>query len=355
MRIIINGRFFLQKITGVQRYAREIVAEMDNLASFEDDIRIIIPNVDMDTDIPKFKNIKIIKYGKIKSQIWDYLCFTSYVKRNKGIAINLCNVAIFTYPSIVCLHDITHKVNPQFHKSLKEKIKSLWHRINSYLIAKSNSTIITVSDFSKKEIVKYYNVSPDRIYIIGSAWQHMDKIKSDEKNFDKYNMLTSGEYYFTMANAAVNKNFKWVVSAALHSPESVFVVAGGGNFRESLKNIDVDSIKNLFFLGYVSDEDAKVLMKNCRAFIFPTFYEGFGLPALEAIACGSPHIIVSDTPCMHEIYGKYANYIDPYNYNIDIKNIVLDSTINARDILKQYSWEKSAKNLLEIIKKGITF
>lgn len=64
------------------------------------------------------------------------------------------------------------------------------------------------------------------------------------------------------------------------------------------------------YLGYVTDGEAKSLMENCKAFLFPTLYEGFGIPPLEAIACGAPRVMVSNTPCMREIYGSHADYID---------------------------------------------
>ena len=85
------------------------------------------------------------------------------------------------------------------------------------------------------------------------------------------------------------------------------------------------------YLGYVTDGEAKALMANCRAFLFPTLYEGFGIPPLEAIACGAPRVIVSDTPCMREIYGPHAAYLDP------------------AELLGQYSWSASARRLAGLL------
>ena len=86
-------------------------------------------------------------------------------------------------------------------------------------------------------------------------------------------------------------------------------------------------------------------MANCKAFLFPTLYEGFGIPPLEAIACGAPRIIVSDTPGVHEIYGDNAEYIDQTDY----KNAkITESKICvSAEILEKYSWKKSAEKLLE--------
>lgn len=102
-------------------------------------------------------------------------------------------------------------------------------------------------------------------------------------------------------------------------------------------------------LGYVTDEEAKSLMRNCISFIFPTFYEGFGIPPLEAISAGAQSIIVSDTEIMHEIFGDNVNYIDPNNYEMDITKFFNITNEGKKQLLNKYSWEKSAKVLYEFL------
>lgn len=92
-------------------------------------------------------------------------------------------------------------------------------------------------------------------------------------------------------------------------------------------------------------------MANCKAFIFPSIYEGFGIPPMEAMAENAP-VIVSNKACMPEIYGKSVHYIDPYNYkNINIENILLEKVKNPELILEKYSWKKSADKLYNLLKK----
>ena len=93
-------------------------------------------------------------------------------------------------------------------------------------------------------------------------------------------------------------------------------------------------------LGYVSDEEAKTLMRDCKAFLFPSIYEGFGIPPLEAMSAGCKRIIVSDTEVMHEIFGDSVEYI-----NIKKEEI----TFSENDVLSTYSWEKSALQLRLLI------
>ena len=95
---------------------------------------------------------------------------------------------------------------------------------------------------------------------------------------------------------------------------------------------------------------AKALMAHCKAFLFPTLYEGFGIPPLEAAACGAPQIIVSDTPCMREVYGPCAAYIDLTANPGDVDDVT-PATAPTAALLEKYSWDKSADRLLQILAK----
>ena len=94
--------------------------------------------------------------------------------------------------------------------------------------------------------------------------------------------LKPGQYYFSMANLLKNKNFPWVLRAAGAKPDAVFAIAGGGSLAAEAERLGLADLPNVLYLGYVSDGAAKALMAHCKAFLFPTLYEGFGIPPLEA-------------------------------------------------------------------------
>ena len=213
-------------------------------------------------------------------------------------------------PGIAVVHDVCYRARPDFYTDLRGRLSAAWHRFQYRRIAAAAEHIITVSEFSKSEIVRYYGVQPERISVVYNAWQQMQRIAPDEGIFAKSPRLRRGEYYFSMANLLKNKNFPWVLRAARNKPDAVFAIAGGGSLEAEAKRLELANLPNVVYLGYVSDGEAKALMHHCKAFLFPTLYEGFGIPPLEAVACGAPRIYVSDTPCMREIYGDCAGYID---------------------------------------------
>ena len=340
MKYVINGRFLAQRITGVQRYAREIVSELDKICA-DLDIEIVVPgNVD---EIPPYTNIKIVRVGKRASVLWEQTIFSRYVKKHRAISINLCNSMPLSGRKIVAIHDVKVKVHPEFFSWKFRK----WYNFLFKNAVKKADALITVSEFSKQEIVKYYRCDPKKIHVIYSNWRHYSHIPIDTKVLDKFG-LQEKKYYFALGSLDPNKNLKWILSVAETHSEYIFAIGGGLN-RKIFAKETLQATENVKFLGYLSDTEAKSLMHFCKAFLFPSFYEGFGLPPMEAMAAGAPEIIVSDLPVMHEIFGDSVRYIDPNVCNLDQgeSDAALKNGNNA--ILDKFSWEKSAiilKNLL---------
>jgi glycosyltransferase involved in cell wall biosynthesis len=207
---------------------------------------------------------------------------------------------------------------------------------------------LTVSSFSKSEIRRVFRIKDEKIAVLGNAWQHINRISPDDRIFKKNKRLKKGEYLFSASSLTPQKNFNWIIAAARRNPQNIFAIAGK-KISLSQKNNKTDGIDNLLYLGYVSDREMKSLMQNCKAFIHPALYEGFGIPPLEALSVGTK-IIVSKSSCLPEIFENSAYYIDPYNPDINIDDL-LQKTIESPDvILAKYSWEKHAMRLFDILK-----
>lgn len=341
VRIIVNGRFLLHRITGVERYAHEILNELDKIIRPGEIEMAIPPGV---KEIPQYKNIAVKKTGILKNQIWEQISFPLYVIRKKAVSMNLCNTAPLFLPGIVCIHDVKIKARPQDFS----KCFLLWYNLLFFNISRRAKKIITVSEFSKKEICKYYHVDPKRIEVIPNAWQHYDRIAYDERVLEKYG-LEKDQYFFAMSSLEPNKNIRWIAETARKMPGQMFVVAGSVNKKIFAEGIGFACPDNMKLIGYVSDGEAKALMRDCRAFLFPTFYEGFGIPPLEALSAGAKHVVVSDTEIMHEIFGESVHYIDPDNCSTGMREINFLHSTDIRYVLERYSWKKSAIELENVI------
>lgn len=341
-KIIINGRFLLQKVTGVQRYARELVWELDKITPKGEIIIAVPPELE---ELPRYQNIQVIKVGRLRNRLWEHLSFPMYVAMQKGVSLNLCNVAPLLSPGIVCIHDVKIKAAPRYFS----KGFLAWYRLLFWNALSRAKAIITVSEFSKREIMKYYGVSTDRIVVIPNAWQHFQHIGYDGDALNKYG-LVSQSYFFSMCSLEPNKNFKWVAEVAKRNPEQVFAVSGSINSTVFQEGLGFECPENMKLLGYASDTEAKTLMRECRAFLFPTFYEGFGIPPLEALSAGAKCIVVSDTEVMHEIFGDHVVYIDPVCYDCNLEELVKAGAVGSDPVLSRFSWEHSAKKLLEALK-----
>lgn len=341
----INGKFACDRFTGMQRYAYEILRELDCLVK-PSEVELIVPR--RAAGKLKYRNIRVVPYGLGKGILWEQICLPFYlITHRKKECLNMLSIVPMLTPrGIVVAHGVNYKVNPQYFKTPRDKLSRLWHIINFWWYFHFTQRIITVSEFSRSEIVKTYHVSPERLRIIPNAWQHMQDIREKEDALKSFPRLNPGEYYFSLSSINDNKNFKWIALAAQRNPDSLFAIAGGRNLKEYLTRMGIRQPENLLFLGRVSDEEMKSILVNCKAFLFPTFYEGFGIPPMEALACGAP-IIVSDTPTMHEVYQNSAHYIDPYNYDVDLDEILREPVAPASEVLDRFSWRHSAEMLYQ--------
>ncbi len=342
-KVIINGRFCIHRVTGVERYARELVSELDKIVKPGEFELAVPPGAQ---NLPTLENIHCKVVGKLHNRLWEHVSFPLYVMQ-KGISLNLCNVAPLISPGIVCIHDVKNKARPyDFSRKFR-----WWYTLLFANECKRAKKILTVSEFSKKEICRYFRADPDKIRVIPNAWQHYNRVGYDENALTKYG-LEKGNYFFSMSSLEPNKNFRWIAEAAKADPDQVYAVAGSVNKTVFAEGLGFQCPENMLLLGYVGDEEAKTLMKYSRAFVFPTYYEGFGLPPLEALSAGTKNVFVSDTEVMHEVFGKAVNYIDPYRFG-KFSDALPPDGAEIDSVLGKYSWKKSAECLLKAIEETV--
>ncbi len=339
---LINGKFLEHKITGVERFAGELIVRLDGM--MEKGMACLAVSQGA-RNVPELKNIDVVRVGRHKGNVWEQLELPFYAMRHGCVLVNLCNAAPLLKPDITCIHDIQPRVSPQFFR----KMYVLWALLNLENVFRRAKAVITVSRFSKSEFEKYFRPRMP-VYVIYNSWEHENRIEADMGIFEKLPVLKNKNFYFAMSSMAPNKNVSWIVETARLNPDKYFVVSGNVNRKIFGRAEGTKVAENFIFAGYVSDGEAKAMMSYCRAFLFPTFYEGFGIPPMEAMCCGAD-VMVSDRSCMREIYGDAVAYIDPDKPCGEIDNIVFPEKEKGRKLLAAYSWEKSARRLLEVLEK----
>lgn len=343
MRIGINGRFLTRRTTGVDRFARELVHELDRLVSPGEAVLAVPGGAEL-VELPELENIEVVPVGKRAGHAWEQLNYSAWLSRESRIGLSLCNTAPVRNPGVVCIHDMAVRANPSNYS----RGFVLWYRLLYNMLVRRADAVFTVSEFSKGEIGKYYPAARRKVIVVPNAWQHIGRVEADTSFFDKHPEVRPGEYYFAMSSLAPNKNLRWLVETARLNLGETVVIAGGLNSKVFADG-GIPEAENVVYPGYVSDGEAKALMECCKGFLFPTFYEGFGIPPLEALACGAP-VAVSDTEVMHEVYGNGAVYVDPHEPCEDLAGLFSKESFSlAEDVLGRYSWEESAKRLLALL------
>ncbi len=356
MKVVFNGAIFATgKKDGIPRYTLEILKALDEIVD-PGKVELLVPS---DVDF-KFNNIKIVRYcnnvyrfGKFGGELWRQFCVLWYAKNN-CIIVDLGMMLPFLRNDICAIYDCQPEKYPNnYDRGLFSKIgKKIRMAQRKNAINKSN-LIISDSNDAADDIVKYYGVSRDKIKVIYCGWQHFSNVELNDEIFEKYDFLKKNNYYFSLGSRFKHKNIEWVLEAAKQNPNYYFVITGYNNVASYSSDIIKEPPKNVIFTGFLDDSEIKSLMTYCKAFIHPSFNEGFGMPPLEALSTGA-EVIVSNVSCLPEVYEGCAHYINPYDYdNIDLEQILSGNVDEPDELLKKYSWKKSALQMLEILNNYI--
>ena len=262
---------------------------------------------------------------------------------------------------IVTIHDVFHLA---FYDQLNFKQK-LYAKLVINQAVKKSDKILTVSKFSRDEIKKYTNTAKE-INVVYNAidFNKFKKIDNKSKlNLVKEKYSLPNEFILFVGNVKPHKNIKNLLLAIKNLDINLVVVGKKEGFITGDDNIQLlikeNHLENkIYFTGYVDDEDIPLIYNFAKIFVFPSIYEGFGIPPLEAQACGTP-VIVSNSASLPEVCEESALYCNPYDIN-DIKEKI-EILINDEDLqndliqkgfenIKRFSWEKSSKKIIEIIK-----
>lgn len=353
--IVINGGHFSDKnITGITRNAAEITRAMDKLLDERDrgvDVELLLPSTT--GPIPSYEHIEVRvsdkRYdSKARQALWRHLHFPNYVASRGGLGLDMTlalpqrgRYCVFDYDAI------PEDLPIQYFNSLRELKHWRYMKLMKHSLGGAE-IVFTDSIYAKERILHHYNLDPNKFVVVPCSWQHMLRIEQDDSILGRLG-LEPGQFFFSLGSRYPYKNFRWVEAAARQNPGYRFVVTGNAPHREDGGK---DAPANVIFTGYLSDGEVKALEAHCRAFLHPSYEEGFGIPPMEAMSAGAS-CIVSSAACLPEVYGGSVWYIDPAEYdNIDLDEIMSRPHVgNNEDVLLRYSWERSARIVLDAIEE----
>lgn len=337
-RILINADRSYLHVDGMNRTLIELVRSLDAVEK-KDKYVLVIPS---DVDGEFYGRIKDLKSIEIKKTLMPHFKFWTFLYIDLAgllphrLVLNPANRNSVFGGGINILHDIIPvrfygERNRRYQRRLKRLLSA-----SDCLIVPSKAVYDDIKDMMKHDRM---------VRIVHLGWQHYPSIQEDQEIFEEYPRVERGSYYFTLSSVSPHKNLRFIYEAAKRNPDRMFVIAGAMNRGYGF---DQKCPENLVFVGRVSDRKAKALMMNCRAFIFPSLYEGAGLPPLEALSCGVP-VLASNIKVIHEYCGGSVHYFDPYNYNINLEDVSGTKVSAPEEALSRLSWDRAAKEVKSII------
>jgi glycosyltransferase involved in cell wall biosynthesis len=363
--IYVNGRFLQQPITGIQRYGRELLRVWDELIdsgeidSDQVTIEVLAPRAKVDA--PKLRHIKIKQFGRFKGQLWTQLELPA--QSRDGLLFSPDNLqpllAPLLGPSVLTVHDLTFKLFPRAHT---RPFRILYGLLISNGI-RNATALITGTEAERTNILGHYPRARDRIAVVHLGARSAQPAANQEERQDN---KPTERYILWVGSLISRKNPQGAIDAAVLVNQQIrlpLIVVGSGHRGMQRPEIRVPGNHNMVqFADRVnSSDDVIELYRNAVCLLFPTFYEGFGLPVVEAMAHGCP-VVTSDIPVMREVCGDAALYCNP-NEPSDIADKVrmLAENSDMREELRrrglhraaQFSWERCARETFEVLHRVI--
>lgn len=345
MKILsVNGKFLSQPTTGVQRYAAEIVNAWDqgleegwiDRARFS--IRIEAPHQILQN--LSYRHVTV-RRGTSTGRLWEQV---ELPYRSKGTLLFSPYGAapLMKMRHAVTIHDAGAAASRQQYSMAFRAYCFVVYRA----LGRSCKPIFTVSEFSRSELEKFFLIPHGKVVVIPPGCDHLLRSAPDPRILERHG-LVKDSYILGVSSRSVIKNFEGLARAFKElAPAGIKLAIAGKShsklFGEAASN-SVDGVDGVVKLGYVSDAELRALYENAAMFAYPSFYEGFGIPPVEAMSCGCP-VLVARSSSLPEACGDAALYCDPTAVSDiakGISRILSDATLSSE--LRQKGLTRAAQ------------
>ncbi len=356
--VLFNGRYLTRPPTGVDRFAIELTAALASRPR-GGRLALAVPHDTQLRDATLARRHELRRVGRRSGQAWEQM---ELPRAAAGLPlVNLCNTApLWLQRQLVVIHDLGTVANAGNYSLAFRS----WYRLMHGALMRRAHVVASVSRFSADALARHHGRRRRGIEIIGEGGEHILRAPADGAVLDRLS-LRGRPYVLAVGSRSPNKNFAAVAAAvqALNMPGLLLVAVGGGDARiyadatsraAGGAGPEPDAVLNT---GYVSDAALRALYENAVCFAFPSWYEGFGLPPLEAMCCGCP-VVVSDRAALPEVCGDAALYCkaeDPATLAAALRRLLGSAAL--REELRQaglrraagFSWDAAARQFEEVL------
>lgn len=376
MKIGIDARFFGTPGKGLGRYTEKLVTGLESLDT-EHEYEIFLYGESYDEYIPnnpRFTKIKVPYrwYGFSEQFLYPFFLW----RRNLDLVhFPHFNVPLFyRRPFVVTIHDLILLHYPTQKASTHH---AFWYRFKYFIYLRiirsairRAQSVLTVSRFTRQDVVSFYPEAEAKLCVTVEGvdqfclWQSPQQTKDILTTYwGKTGRTAEKPYVLYVGNSYPHKNLDIFLTLAKAEPEVDIVLVGRPDyFYERLsQKIQQAKITNIYLVGGVPDAHLAVLYRNAKGYVFPSLYEGFGLPPLEAMQYGIP-VLVSNRGSLPEVVGDAAVVVDPDNteeFISQYRALLYDEVLRRRCIQKgrvrtqEFSWQKMAEATKDIYNRGI--
>ncbi len=374
MRIGIDIRCLMDGgRTGVEEYTLGVLRAM--FEQDHEDTFVLFANSRKPMNLPSFS------YPNVELRTFNYpnkffntllkVAKRPYIDRLLGVdvlfvpSVRLAPVSRLC-PLVVTFHDLSFVRHPHYF-SWKRRI---WHLLmNPKQLAAQAKTVIAVSQATADDVQELYGTAKEKLYVIPSGISpNMRRVlpNSEGARHVKKRYGLPEKFILFLGTLEPRKNLNGLLSAYNGLRNDGFphklVIAGvrgwiGDDFFNRVKNSDY--ARDILFTGFVYDEDKPALYSLADLFVYPSYYEGFGFPPLEALGCGTP-VVTSFNSAIPEVVGDWALLVNPYDPNElyramaeRLKNPVTIISETSEEVRQKYSWQKAGSETLKILKQAL--
>lgn len=345
-KLVINGHYKRQRVTGVQRYANEIVTYFQRNGI---DYSWVDPPPYIISDIFRHLWMQSVMPVKVPS---DKLLWSP-----TNIGPVMCENQVLT------LHDIADQLHPQWFDDQYVQ----WRKMILPRLLRGVRRVITVSEYSKETIVSRFPQTENKIEVVynGVRTDHFYPRSEQEIEQVRRDLKLEKPFVLSVGSLEERKNIRGLIEAWEQLPPQIRdeyeLVITGESARKFAFKLDKQPSESISFTGYVQDAYLPVLYTEATVFAYPSLFEGFGLPVLEAMACGTA-VITSSTTSLKELAKDKAMVVDPEDFQAlaeALQKMIESSELRAgyeqkgRDYAPTFRWEDSGRQTIKILEDCI--